>query len=89
MVEIELPNPEELRGKKPQFIRKKVALFTGNLCCYSRHNLPHWAAIIHEEHAARATGGSNQWAFYQAKNNREYMYRIEKEPAGDTVSGAR
>ena len=38
---------------------------------------------------------SNQWAFYQAKNNREYLYRIEKDrletqlvERGDTMKPA-
>jgi hypothetical protein len=94
MVEIELPNPEELEEKSRNSFGKKVALFTAiyavilAICALGGNNSMKDMLLAQQE-------ASNQWAFYQAKNNREYMYRIEKDrletqlvERGDTMKPA-
>ena len=78
MVEIELPNPEELEEKRRNSFSKKVALFTAiyaiilALCALGGNNSTKEMMLAQQE-------ASNQWSFYQAKNIREYLYRIEKD----------
>lgn len=78
MVEIELPNPEELEEKKRSSFSKKVALFTAiyavilAICALGGNNSMKEMLLAQQE-------ASNQWSFYQAKNIREYLYRIEKD----------
>ena len=94
MVEIELPNPEELKEKSRNSFGKKVALFTAiyavilAICALGGNNSMKDMLLAQQE-------ASNQWAFYQAKNNREYLYRIEKDrletqlvERGDTMKPA-
>jgi hypothetical protein len=94
MVEIELPNPEELEEKSRDSFGKKVALFTAiyavilAICALGGNNSMKDMLLAQQE-------ASNQWAFYQAKNNREYLYRIEKDrletqlvERGDTMKPA-
>ena len=77
MVEIELPNTEELEEKRRNSFSKKVALFTAfyavilAICALGGNNSMKEMLLAQQE-------ASNQWAFYQAKNVREYLYRIEK-----------
>jgi uncharacterized protein DUF4337 len=77
MSEVELPNPEELEELKGKAFTRRVALTT---------------AIFAVLLAITSLGGNNamkemllaqqqstdQWAFYQAKVIREYMYRSQK-----------
>src|SRR5512142_3309093 len=77
MAEIELPNPEELVELKEKHFTRRVALVTA-----------FYAVIL----AVTSLGGNNamkdmilaqqqasdQWAFYQAKVNREHLYRTER-----------
>jgi hypothetical protein len=78
MSEIELPNPEELEEKSRNSFGKKVALFTAvyavilAICAMGGNNAMKEMLLAQQE-------ASNQWSFYQAKNNREYLYRIEKD----------
>jgi hypothetical protein len=78
MVEIELPNPEELEEKRRNSFSKKVALFTAiyavilAICALGGNNSMKEMLLAQQE-------ASNQWAFYQAKNIREYLSRIEKD----------
>jgi hypothetical protein len=78
MAEIELPNPEELEEKKSNSFSKKVALFTSfyavvlAICALGGNNSMKEMLLAQQE-------ASNQWAYYQAKNIREYLYRIEKD----------
>ena len=94
MVEIELPNPEELEEKSHNSFGKKVALFTAiyavilAICALGGNNSMKEMLLAQQE-------ASNQWAFYQAKNVREYLYRIEKDrlntqivERGDTMKPA-
>ena len=94
MVEMELPNPEELEEKTRNSFGKKVALFTAiyavilAICALGGNNSMKDMLLAQQE-------ASNQWAFYQAKNNREYLYRIEKDrletqlvERGDTMKPA-
>ena len=94
MAEIELPNPEELEGKRRNSFSKKVALFTAiyavilAICAMGGNNAMKEMLLAQQE-------ASNQWAFYQAKNVREYLYRIENDrletqlvERGDTMKPA-
>jgi hypothetical protein len=78
MAEVELPNPEELEEKKHNSFSKKVALFTSiyavilAICALGGNNSMKEMLLAQQE-------ASNQWAYYQAKNIREYLYRIEKD----------
>ncbi len=78
MAEIELPNPEELEEKSRNSFTKKVALFTAiyavalAICSLGGNNSMKEMLLAQQE-------ATNQWAFYQAKNVREYLYRIEKD----------
>jgi len=94
MVEIELPNTEELEEKRRNSFSKKVALFTAfyavilAICALGGNNSMKEMLLAQQE-------ASNQWAFYQAKNVREYLYRIEKDELetqmverGDTMKPA-
>ena len=78
MVEIELPNPEELEEKRRNSFSKKVALFTAiyavvlAICSLGGNNSMKEMLLAQQE-------ATNQWAFYQAKNVREYLYRMEKD----------
>ena len=78
MVEIELPNPEELEEKRRNSFSKKVALFTAiyavilAICALGGNNSMKEMLLAQQE-------ASDQWSFYQAKNIREYLYRIEKD----------
>ena len=78
MVEVELPNPEELEEKRRNSFSRKVALFTAiyavilAICALGGNNSTKEMLLAQQE-------ASNQWAFYQAKNVREYLYRIEKD----------
>jgi hypothetical protein len=94
MAEIEVPNPEELEEKSRNSFGKKVALFTAMyavilaICAMGGNNSMKEMLLAQQE-------ASNQWAFYQAKNVREYLYRIEKDrlntqvvERGDTMKPA-
>jgi hypothetical protein len=94
MAEIELPNPEELEEKRRDSFSKKVALVTAvyavilAICSLGGNNAMKEMLLAQQE-------ASNQWAFYQAKNIREYLYRIEKDriesqivERGDTMKPA-
>ena len=94
MAEIELPNPEELEEKIKNTFSKKVALFTSiyavilAICALGGNNSMKEMLLAQQE-------ASNQWAYYQAKNIREYLYRIEKDrletqlvERGDTMKPA-
>jgi hypothetical protein len=78
MADIELPNPEELEEKRGNSFSKKVALFTAvyavilAVCALGGNNSMKEMLLAQQE-------ASNQWAFFQAKNIREYLYRIEKD----------
>ncbi|MGD0022345.1 MAG: DUF4337 family protein, partial [Smithellaceae bacterium] len=78
MAEIELPNPEELEEKSRNFFGKKVALFTAiyavilAICALGGNNSMKEMLLAQQE-------ASNQWAYYQAKNIREYLNKIEKD----------
>ena len=78
MADIELPNPEELEEKIKNTFSKKVALFTSiyavilAICALGGNNSMKEMLLAQQE-------ASNQWAYYQAKNIREYLYRIEKD----------
>jgi hypothetical protein len=78
MAEVELPNPEELKEKIHNSFSKKVALCTSiyavvlAICALGGNNSMKEMLLAQQE-------ASNQWAFYQAKNIREYLYRIEKD----------
>jgi hypothetical protein len=78
MAEIELPNPEELEEKKSNSFSKKVALFTSfyavilAICALGGNNSMKEMLLAQQE-------ASNQWAYYQAKNIREYLNKIEKD----------
>jgi len=78
MAEIELPNPEELEEKSRNSFGKKVALFTAiyavilAICALGGNNSMKEMLLAQQE-------ASNQWAYYQAKNIREYLYRMEKD----------
>jgi hypothetical protein len=77
MAEIELPNPEELEEKSRNSFGKKVALFTAiyavilAICALGGNNSMKEMLLAQQE-------ASNQWAYYQAKNIREYLNKIEK-----------
>jgi hypothetical protein len=94
MAEIELPNPEELEEKRRHSFSKKVALVTAvyavilAISSLGGNNSMKEMLLAQQE-------ASNQWAFYQAKNIREYLYRIEKDriesqivERGDTMKPA-
>ncbi len=94
MVEIELPNPEELEEKRRSSFSKKVALFTAiyavilAICALGGNNSMKEMLLAQQE-------ASNQWSFYQAKSIKEYLYRIEKDrletqlvERGDTMKPA-
>jgi hypothetical protein len=78
MAEMELPNPEELEEKSRNSFGKKVALFTAiyavilAICALGGNNAMKEMLLAQQE-------ASNQWAYYQAKNIREYLYKIEKD----------
>jgi hypothetical protein len=78
MAEVELPNPEELEEKKSNSFSRKVALFTSfyavilAICALGGNNSMKEMLLAQQE-------ASNQWAYYQAKNIREYLYRIERD----------
>jgi hypothetical protein len=77
MVEVELPNPEELKERAERAFDRRVALVTAI-----------YAVVL----AIASLGGNNamkemllaqqqssdQWAFYQAKVIREHQYRAQK-----------
>ncbi len=77
MVEVELPDPEELEARRDKTFSRRVALTT---------------AIYAVALAVAALGGNNamkdmllaqqqasdQWAFYQAKVVREHLYRSQR-----------
>lgn len=94
MAEVELPDPEELKEKSQNRFSKKVALFTSiyavilAICALGGNNSMKEMLLAQQE-------ASNQWAYYQAKNIREYQYRIEKDhlesvliERGDTMKPA-
>ena len=94
MAEIELPNPEELEEKRHNSFSKKVALFTAiyavilAICALGGNNSMKEMLLAQQE-------ASNQWAYYQAKNIREYLNRLEKDrletqivERGDTMKPA-
>jgi hypothetical protein len=94
MAEVELPNPEELEEKRHNSFSKKVALFTSiyavilAICALGGNNSMKEMLLAQQE-------ASNQWAFYQAKNIRQYLYRIETDrletqlvERGDTMKPA-
>jgi hypothetical protein len=94
MAEIELPNPEELEEKSRNSFGKKVALFTAiyavilAICALGGNNSMKEMLLAQQE-------ASNQWAYYQAKNIREYLNKIEKDrleaqivERGDTMKAA-
>ena len=94
MAEIELPNPEELEEKSRNSFGKKVALFTAiyavilAICALGGNNSMKEMLLAQQE-------ASNQWAYYQAKNIREYLNKIEKDrletqivERGDTMKPA-
>jgi len=78
MAEIELPKPEELEEKRRDLFSKRVALVTAiyavilAISALGGNNAMKEMLLAQQE-------ASNQWAFYQAKNIREYLYRIEKD----------
>jgi hypothetical protein len=78
MAEVELPNPEELEEKTKNSFGKKVALFTSiyavilAICALGGNNSMKEMLLAQQE-------ASNQWAYYQAKNIRQYLYRIESD----------
>jgi hypothetical protein len=78
MAEVELPDPDELEEKRGHAFSRKVALFTAiyavilAICSLGGNNSMKETLLAQQE-------ASNQWAFYQAKNIREYLYRIEKD----------
>jgi hypothetical protein len=78
MAEVELPDPEELKEKSENKFSKKVALFTAiyavilAICALGGSNSMKEMLLAQQE-------ASNQWAYFQAKNIREYLYRIEKD----------
>jgi hypothetical protein len=94
MVEVELPDPEELEEKRRNSFSKKVALFTAvyavilAICALGGNNSMKEMLLAQQE-------ASNQWAYFQAKNVREYLYRLEKDrlethvvERGDTMKPA-
>jgi hypothetical protein len=94
MAEVELPNPEELEEKTHDSFGKKVALCTAvyavilAICALGGNNSMKEMLLAQQE-------ASNQWAYFQAKNIREYLYRIEKDrletqiaERGDTMKPA-
>jgi len=94
MAEIELPNPEELEEKSRNSFGKKVALFTAiyavilAICALGGNNSMKEMLLAQQE-------ASNQWAYYQAKNIREYLNKIETDrleaqivERGDTMKAA-
>jgi hypothetical protein len=94
LAEIELPNPEELEEKSRNSFGKKVALFTAiyavilAICALGGNNSMKEMLLAQQE-------ASNQWAYYQAKNIREYLNKIEKDrlktqivERGDTMKPA-
>jgi hypothetical protein len=78
MAEVELPDPEELTEKSQHSFSKRVALFTSiyavilAICALGGNNSMKEMLLAQQE-------ASNQWAYYQAKNIREYLYRLEKD----------
>jgi hypothetical protein len=78
MAEVELPNPEELEEKRSNSFSRKVALFTSiyavvlAICALGGNNSMKEMLLAQQE-------ASNQWAYYQAKNIRQYLYRIESD----------
>jgi hypothetical protein len=78
MAEVELPDPEELKEKSENSFSKRIALFTSiyavilAICALGGNNSMKEMLLAQQE-------ASNQWAYYQAKNIREYLYRIEKD----------
>jgi hypothetical protein len=94
MAEVEVPDPEELKEESRDRFSKKVALFTAiyavmlAICALGGNNSMKEMLLAQQE-------ASNQWAYFQAKNIREYLYRIEKDrleialaERGDTMKPA-
>ena len=73
MVEVELPNPEELEEKAERSFSRRVALVTA---VYAIASLGGNNAM--KEMLLAQQQSSDQWAFYQAKVIREHQYRAQK-----------
>lgn len=77
MEEVELPNPEELEGRKGKAFTRRVALATAIFAVTLA------IASLGEKNAMKEMilaqqQASDQWAFYQAKALREHQYRTQK-----------
>jgi len=77
MAEIELPNCEELEEARAKKFTKRVAMTTAvfavvlAITALGGNNSTKEMLLAQQE-------ASNQWSYYQAKNMRENLYKIEK-----------
>ncbi len=78
MAEVEVPNIDELKEDRANSFTKRVALCTAlyavmlAICSLGGNNATKEMMLAQQQ-------ASNQWAFYQSKNMRENLYRIEKD----------
>ncbi len=78
MAEVEVPNIDELKENRANSFTKRVALCTAlyavmlAICSLGGNNATKEMMLAQQQ-------ASNQWAFYQSKNMRENLYRIEKD----------
>jgi hypothetical protein len=78
MVEVELPNVDELKENRENTFTKRVALLTAifavmlAICSLGGNNSTKDMLLAQQQ-------ASDQWAFYQSKVMREHLYRIEKD----------
>jgi hypothetical protein len=78
MAEVEVPNIDELKEDRANSFTKRVALCTAlyavmlAICSLGGNHATKEMMLAQQQ-------ASNQWAFYQSKNMRENLYRIEKD----------
>jgi hypothetical protein len=78
MAEVEVPNIDELKEDRANSFTKRVALCTAlyavmlAICSLGGNNATKEMMLAQQQ-------ASNQWAFYQSKNMRENLYRMEKD----------
>jgi Skp family chaperone for outer membrane proteins len=77
VVEVELPNPEELEERRDKAFSRRVALTTAVYAVFLAIAALGGNNAMKEMLLAQQQS-SDQWAFYQAKVIREHLYRAQK-----------
>jgi Domain of unknown function (DUF4337) len=78
VADIQVPSPDEVAEQKQKVFTKRVALITGVYAVVlAIASLGGGNAM--KDMLSSTTEAANQWSFFQAKNMRENLYRIEAE----------